>query len=87
MAYLDAARSRYDPRDRMLPMDEIEIGAKGIRLGQLLKLANLAETGGNAKELLADGLVTVNGTIEVRRGAQLQAGDVVSCAGVELRLT
>ena len=71
----------------MAAMDEIEIGAGGIRLGQLLKLANIAETGGNAKELLADGLVTVNGEVEVRRGAQLKIGDIVSCAGLDLRLT
>ena len=67
-------------------MEDIEVGTQGIRLGQLLKLANIAETGGMAKELLADGLVSVNGEVETRRGAQLSPGDVVACAGVELRI-
>lgn len=68
-------------------MDEIEVGPEGIRLGQLLKLANIADTGGEAKELLGARLVRVNGEVETRRGAQLHPGDVVSCAGAELRLT
>jgi ribosome-associated protein len=67
--------------------EDIEVGADGIRLGQLLKLANVAETGGGAKELLAAGLVRVNGVVEPRRGAQLKAGDVVTCAGTEIHLT
>ena len=70
----------------MAGVEDIEIGPDGIRLGQLLKLANIAETGGMAKELLADGLVSVNGEVETRRGAQLSPGDVVACAGVELRI-
>jgi len=70
----------------MVDVEDIEIGPDGIRLGQLLKLANIAETGGMAKELLADGLVSVNGEVETRRGAQLSPGDVVACAGVELRI-
>jgi ribosome-associated protein len=70
----------------MAGVEDIEIGPDGIRLGQLLKLANIAETGGMAKELLADGLVRVNGEVETRRGAQLSPGDVVACAGAELRL-
>jgi ribosome-associated protein len=67
--------------------EDIEVGDHGIRLGRLLKLANVAETGGSAKELLAAGLVRVNGTVELRRGAQLHAGDVITCAGTELHLT
>ena len=67
-------------------MDEISIGAQGIRLGQLLKLVGWAETGGMAKELLASGAVTVNGRPETRRGAQLGPGDVVAAAGQQVRL-
>lgn len=48
-----------------------------IRLGQLLKLANLVETGAEAKDLLGAEVVTVNGTVETRRGRQLGPGDVV----------
>ncbi|WP_409372979.1 RNA-binding S4 domain-containing protein, partial [Pseudokineococcus marinus] len=50
----------------------------GIRLGQLLKLASLVDTGADAKEALAAGVVRVNGEVEVRRGRQLASGDVVA---------
>ncbi|GIG38565.1 RNA-binding S4 domain-containing protein [Cellulomonas phragmiteti] len=48
-----------------------------IRLGQFLKLGGIAETGGQARALLDDGAVTVNGEVETRRGRQLVPGDVV----------
>jgi ribosome-associated protein len=48
-----------------------------IRLGQLLKLADVVADGGEAKALLAAGAVTVNGEPEGRRGRQLHPGDVV----------
>lgn len=49
-----------------------------IRLGQFLKLADLAEDGVQARDLIADGEVRVNGEVEQRRGRQLVRGDVVS---------
>lgn len=52
-----------------------------IRLGQALKLANLAEDGNHAKELIAEGTVIVNGKEELRRGAQLHHGDVIEVLG------
>ena len=58
-----------------------------IRLGQLLKVAGLADSGGEAKALLADGAVQDNGEPEARRGRQLRPGDVVVAAGEEVRLT
>jgi ribosome-associated protein len=57
-----------------------------IRLGQFLKLANLVESGGEAKPLVADGAVTVNGEVETRRGRQLVSGDVVSLGGLSARV-
>lgn len=45
-----------------------------IRLGQFLKLASLAESGAQARELIADGEVTVDGVVETRRGRQLTRG-------------
>lgn len=48
-----------------------------ITVGQFLKVAQLAGSGGEAKMLIADGLVTVNGEVERRRGHKLAAGDVV----------
>jgi len=49
-----------------------------IRLGQLLKLAGLAESGAHARDLLTDGAVSVNGEPEDRRGRQLVPGDEVA---------
>ena len=57
-----------------------------IRLGQLLKLAGLADSGGEARALVADGAVTVNGVVETRRGRQLCPGDVIAAAGEEIRV-
>ena len=59
---------------------------ESIRLGQFLKLADLVDTGADAKGLLAQGLVRVNGDVETRRGRQLVAGDVVECAGRRVRV-
>ncbi|MBX5441496.1 MAG: RNA-binding S4 domain-containing protein [Solirubrobacteraceae bacterium] len=67
-------------------MREIPIRGEVIRLGQLLQLAGLADTGGEAKALLAEGGVTVNGEPEARRGRQLRAGDVVAAGGEQLRV-
>ena len=66
--------------------DDVPIRDESIRLGQFLKLANLIETGSDAKVVTADGLVQVNGEIETRRGRQLAAGDVVDCAGEAVTL-
>jgi ribosome-associated protein len=58
-----------------------------IRLGQLLKLADLAGSGGEAKALLETGTVLVNGVPEARRGRQLHAGDEVTVGAVAVRVT
>ena len=65
---------------------DVEVGKRGIRLGQLLKLVNLVESGGAARGLLESGDVRVNGEVETRRGRQLAAGDVVDCAGETVSL-
>ncbi|MBN1642239.1 MAG: RNA-binding S4 domain-containing protein [Anaerolineae bacterium] len=49
-----------------------------IRLGQFLKLAGLVATGGEAKRLIQEGRVTVNGEVETRRKRQLHPGDEVA---------
>jgi ribosome-associated protein len=66
---------------------DVEVGERGIRLGQLLKLANLVETGGAARGLLESGEVRVNGEVETRRGRQLGVGDVVECGEERVTLT
>lgn len=67
-------------------VDDVEIRDRSIRLGQFLKLANLIESGADAKAVIADGMVTVNGDVEVRRGRQLEIGDVVELGGVSVRV-
>lgn len=60
---------------------DVPIRDDTIRLGQFLKLANLIESGAEAKSVIADGLVEVNGDLDLRRGRQLREGDVVSVQG------
>jgi ribosome-associated protein len=57
---------------------EVPITDGTIRLGQFLKLASLIDSGADAKSVIADGLVSVNGEVEVRRGRQLHPGDTVT---------
>ena len=68
-------------------MREIALREDMIRLGQLLKLAGFIDSGAEAKGLLAEGGVTVNGEPEARRGRQLHRGDVVAVGGRSVRLT
>ncbi|MEE2058043.1 RNA-binding S4 domain-containing protein [Rhodococcus artemisiae] len=65
---------------------DVPIRDDSIRLGQFLKLASLIESGAEAKEVIADGLVSVNGQVEVRRGRQLNTGDVVEIGGTSARV-
>lgn len=66
---------------------EIAIRGEMIRLGQLLKLAGVIDSGAETKALLASGEITVNGRPESRRGHQLHPGDVVAVAGEQLRVS
>lgn len=61
-------------------MYDVGIKDDSIKLGQFIKLANLVETGGEAKEVIAAGQVTVNGETDTRRGKTLRPGDEV-CIG------
>ena len=67
-------------------MRDVEIDGDMIRLGQFLKLADLIDTGGEAKILIASGDVTVNGEVDTRRGRQLRPGDVVVVQGRSARV-
>ena len=68
------------------PIDDISSGGEVIRLGQFLKFAGLLDSGGDAKEVIIDGYVTVNGEIDRRRGRQLRDGDLVSFEGRTVRV-
>lgn len=68
------------------PVDDVSIGGEMIRLGQFLKFSGLLDSGGDAKEVIIDGYVTVNGDEERRRGRQLRDGDLVSFDGRTVRV-
>lgn len=67
-------------------MEEIKLRDDYIKLGQALKVANIVESGVMAKLVIQDGLVTVNGEVETRRGKKLVDGDVVSFEGETIRI-
>ena len=62
-------------------MKTITITTEYIRLQDLLKLANLVETGGEAKQMIQGGQVLVNGEVCTMRGKKLRAGDQVEARG------
>lgn len=69
-------------------MQQIDFPLRGefITLDALLKATGLADSGGGAKMLIAQGRVQVDGREELRRGAKLRAGQVVAVQGVRVRL-
>ncbi len=67
------------------PID-VTISDEAIRLGQFLKLAGLIDSGAEAKAVIAEGEVTVNGEVDARRGRQLVVGDVVQVFGRSARV-
>jgi ribosome-associated protein len=67
-------------------MRDIEIEGDMIRLGRLLQLSALADSGADAGEPLLASVVTVNGDPEVRRGRQLHRGDVVALGEQTVRV-
>lgn len=68
-------------------MLEIKLKEEFIKLGQTLKAAGLVESGAEAKEVIIDGQVLVNGEVDKRRGKKLYAGDIVSFHGEEVKIT
>jgi len=67
-------------------MEQIQIRDEFIKLGQALKLAGLVESGVDAKFVIQDGLVKVNGETEVRRGKKLYKGDIFSFEGQDVEI-
>ncbi len=70
----------------MAQQRDVEIREDVIRLGQLLKLAGFADSGGHARELVQAGAAQVNGEVETRRGRQLRRGDLVTVDGETVRV-
>ena len=67
-------------------MERIDITTEFIRLDALLKFAALAATGGEAKLLIQEGLVSVNGEVCTMRGKKIRPGDQVAFEGRELEI-
>jgi ribosome-associated protein len=67
-------------------MREAKIETDFIKLDQFLKFENIAGTGGEAKNMIMDGLVKVNGNTEKARGKKLRKGDVIEVFGEEIKL-
>ena len=61
-------------------------GDEFIKLGQALKAAGLVESGVEAKDVIQNGLVLVNGEIDTRRGRKLYPGDMASFDGNEIKI-
>ena len=64
-------------------MKTIEIHTDEIRLDQFLKWASLVSSGGEAKMLIVDGMVRLNGDIVTSRGKKVRPGDVLDIEGLE----
>jgi len=67
-------------------VQDVAVAEAGIRLGQFLKLAGLADSGAHAKALLEQDAVSVNDEAEQRRGRRLQRGDLVTVGVQQARV-
>lgn len=67
-------------------VETIEIHTEFIKLDSFLKFAGVSETGGQAKEMVQEGLVLVNGEVCTMRGKKIRAGDVVEIDGLQLQV-
>lgn len=67
-------------------MKEFQIQTEFIKLDQFLKAANLVSSGGEAKILIKEGQVLVNGEVETRRGKKLRPGDQIQLQGEDYQI-
>ena len=67
-------------------MNQIKIKDEYIKLGQALKLAGMVGSGVEAKVVIQDGQVFVNGEVELQRGKKLHPGDIFSFNGEEAQI-
>ena len=74
------------PVQLYINMEIIKLRDEFIKLGQALKAAGLVESGVDAKEVIVQGLVVVNGEIETRRGRKLYDGDEVEFDGDKISI-
>ena len=67
-------------------MEQLEITTEFIKLDSALKLANLTQSGGEAKRIIQEGYVLVNGEVCAQRGRKLRPGDVIELAGQKIQI-
>jgi ribosome-associated protein len=67
-------------------MIEFELKGEFIALCDLLKIEGIADSGGQGKAMVAEGIVRVDGEIELRKTAKIRAGQVVECLGQEIQV-
>ncbi len=67
-------------------METIKLRNEYIKLGQVLKAAGFVESGVEAKEVIQNGLVSVNGKVDTRRGKKLYAGDIAEFNGEKVKI-
>ncbi len=67
-------------------MIKVKLRDDFIKLGQALKAANLVESGVDAKNVIQEGLVSVNGETDTRRGRKLIVGDIVDFNGEQIKI-
>lgn len=67
-------------------MIEFKLKGEYIALCDLLKTEGIADSGGQGKAMVADGLVTVDGKTELRKTAKIRAGQVVECLGQQIKV-
>ena len=67
-------------------MREVMITREPVELYKILKFEGLVDSGGQAKTVIADGLVLVNGEVETRKRRKMLNGDIIKFAGEELKL-
>ena len=67
-------------------MELFELKGEHIALCDLLKLVGIADSGGQGKAMVAEGMVTVDGEIELRKTAKIRAGQTVECMGQTIQV-
>jgi ribosome-associated protein len=65
---------------------DFQLNGEYIELIQLLKATGIAETGGHAKMIVENGLITRNGEIELRKRAKLISGDIIVLDDIEITI-
>jgi len=67
-------------------MEKIQITTEFIKLDQLLKWANMVSSGSDAKHIITEEMVKVNGEIETRRGKKIRVGDIIEVDGKKIEV-